>query len=127
MNNFDISYFLTNSFIEPFILLIVSVLIAILLLLLSFLIIYQKPDSEKLAVYECGYDPYENTRHNFNINFYLIAIFFLIFDIEILFVLPWSINFINLTFLSFWSMIDFLIELSVGYFYIYYNNCLIWK
>lgn len=127
MNNFDISFFLTNSFFEIFLILVIATLLSIFLILLSLLIIYQKPDSEKLATYECGYEPYNDSKLPFNINYYLITIIFLIFDLEILYILPWSTNFTNLSFLSFWSMIDFLTELGIGYLFIYYQNCLIWK
>ena len=127
MNNFNISYFLLNNLFEIFILLLLSILIASILILLSYFFIHQKPDSEKLSVYECGYEPYENSRHIVNINFYIIAIFFIIFDIEILFMLPWILNLAKNDFLTFWSMIDFLFELGLGFFYIWYCKCLNWK
>jgi len=127
MEKFNVSFLFSNNFIEVFILVIVSILIANLLIFLSYIIIYQKPDSEKLSSYECGFEPYENSRNHFNVNFYLIAVFFLIFDLEILYILPWSINLNNINLLGFWGMIDFVIELGVAYFYLYYNNCLIWK
>lgn len=127
MNTFNISYYFSNNYFEIFILIVVSVLISNLLILLSYIIIYQKPDSEKLSMYECGFDPYENSRNQFNINFYLIAIFFLIFDLEILYILPWSINLSNTSLLGTWGVIDFILELGIAYFYLYYNNCLIWK
>ena len=127
MNNFDISFFIINDYLQIFILLVISVIIALFLTILSYFLVFQKPDSEKLSVYECGYEPYDNTRHTFNIHFFLIAVFFMIFDIEILFIMPWSLCVAKSNLLSFWVIIDFIIELSLGFFYIWYNNCLNWK
>jgi NADH-quinone oxidoreductase subunit A len=127
MDNFEISYNITNDYVKLLILLIGSTVLACFLFLFSYVLVYNRPDSEKLSVYECGYEPYENTRHMFNIKFYLIAIFFIIFDIEVLFILPWAISINKLNLLGLWVMIDFMLELSLGFFYIWYNNCLSWK
>lgn len=127
MNNFDISFFIINDYLQIFTLLVISTMIALFLIILSYFLVFQKPDSEKLSVYECGYEPYDNTRHIFNIRFFLIAVFFMIFDIEILFIMPWSLCVAKSNLLSFWVIIDFIIELSLGFFYIWYNNCLNWK
>lgn len=124
MNNFKISFNIINNYIELSVLFLCSIVLACFLLLFSYILVFQKLDSEKLSVYECGYEPYENTRHTFNIKFYLIAIFFIIFDIEILFIIPWIISLSKLNLISFWVMIDFLLELSLGFFYIWYTNCL---
>jgi NADH:ubiquinone oxidoreductase subunit 3 (subunit A) len=127
MNNFDISFNISNTYTELFILLICSILLAYLLIILSYSFVYQQPDSEKLSIYECGYEPYENTRSMFNIKFYLIAIFFIIFDIEILFIIPWIIEISNSNLLSLWIIFDFILELILGFFLIWYSNCLNWK
>lgn len=127
MNNFDISFNISNTYTELFFLLICSIILACLLIILSYSFIYQQPDSEKLSIYECGYEPYENTRNMFNIKFYLIAIFFIIFDIEILFIIPWAIEISNSNLLSLWAIFDFILELSLGFFLIWYSNCLNWK
>lgn len=127
MNNFDISFFTINDYLQILILIIVSITISFMLILLSYFLVFQKPDSEKLSIYECGYEPYENSRHNFNIQFFLIAVFFMIFDIEILFIMPWTLSVAKSNLLNFWAIIDFIIELGLGFFYIWYNNCLNWK
>lgn len=127
MNNFDISFFTINDYLQILILIIVSIIISFILILLSYFLVFQKPDSEKLSIYECGYEPYENSRHTFNIHFFLIAVFFMIFDIEILFIMPWTLSVAKSNLLNFWAIIDFIIELSLGFFYIWYNNCLNWK
>jgi NADH-quinone oxidoreductase subunit A len=106
---------------------LVSSILAIILVLASYILVLEDPDSEKLSTYECGYEPYDNSRHIFNIRFFLIAILFVIFDIEILFLIPWCITISKLNLLSFWSAIDFIFELGIGFFYVWYNNSLDWE
>lgn len=97
-----------------------------LVLLVSFFFAIQNPETEKLSSYECGFEPYEDARKTFDIKFYLIAILFIVFDIEIMYLLPWSISLSNLSILGYWSMIDFIIELSVGLVYVWYIGALDW-
>ena len=94
---------------------------------LSYVLAKQNPEKEKLSAYECGFEHYEDARHNFDVQFCTVAILFLIFDIEIIFIMPWCISIGNLDSLGFWSMIDFILELSVGYFYIWYSRALDWN
>jgi len=92
----------------------------------SYLLSIQNPESEKLSTYECGFEPYEDSRHKFDVKFYLVAILFIIFDIETMFLLPWSVTLSQLNLLGFWSMIDFIIELGVGFVYVWYIGALEW-
>jgi NADH-quinone oxidoreductase subunit A len=92
----------------------------------SYFLSKQKPELEKLSAYECGFEPYEDTRHTFDIKFCIIAILFIIFDIEVMFLIPWCISVSKLDLLGFWSMIDFLMELGVGLFYVWYVKALDW-
>ena len=87
----------------------------------------QSPETEKLSTYECGFEPYGDTRNQFNVRFYVIAILFILFDIEIIFLAPWCVSISKLSFLGFWSMIDFLFELGIGFFYVWYANALDWE
>jgi NADH-quinone oxidoreductase subunit A len=96
--------------------LIFAVILTVIIVGASFLLARQNPESEKLSAYECGFEPYEDTRHTFDIRFCVIAILFIIFDIEIMFLIPWSISIVKLDLLGFWSMIDFLFELGIGFF-----------
>ena len=109
-----------------FFMLLVASTLAILLVMLSYILVLEEPDSEKLSTYECGYEPYDNSRHIFNIRFFLIAILFVIFDIEMLFLIPWCVSLSKLNLLGFWSVIDFIFELGVGFFYVWYMNSLDW-
>jgi NADH-quinone oxidoreductase subunit A len=109
-----------------FFMLLVASTLAVVLVVLSYILVLEEPDSEKLSTYECGYEPYDNSRHVFNIRFFLIAILFVIFDIEMLFLIPWCVSISKLNLLGFWSVIDFIFELGVGFFYVWYMNSLDW-
>ena len=115
------------DYFNLFILLLVSSVLSAVLILISYVLVLESPDSEKLSTYECGYEPYDNSRHIFNIRFFLVAIIFIIFDIEILFLIPWCTSIAKLNLLGFWSVIDFIFELGIGFFYIWYANSLEWK
>jgi len=96
---------------------IVAIILSAVILGASYLLAVQSPDSEKLSAYECGFDPYEDARHTFDVRFYLVAILFIIFDIEAMFLFPWAVSLSHISSLGFWSMIDFVVELGVGYIY----------
>jgi NADH-quinone oxidoreductase subunit A len=122
---------LDNSLIKKeYLILLIFLLFAVILTVLiigaSYFLARQNPESEKLSAYECGFEPYEDTRHTLDIKFCVIAILFIIFDIEIMFIIPWCISVSKLDLLGFWSMIDFLIELGVGFFYVWYVKALDW-
>jgi len=123
--------FLDNSLVKKeYLILLVFLIFAIILTVLiigaSYFLAQQNPDSEKLSAYECGFEPYEDTRHTFDVKFCVIAILFIIFDIEIMFLIPWCVSISKLDLLGFWSMIDFIVELGVGFFYVWYVRALDW-
>ena len=107
--------------------LIFSMFLTVLIIGASYFFAKQNPESEKFSPYECGFEPHEDTRHKFDIKFCVVAILFLLFDIEIMFLVPWCISIAKLSVLSFWSMVDFIIELGVGFFYIWYAKALFWS
>ena len=107
--------------------LIIAFLLSFLIFGLSYLLSVQNPDTEKLSAYECGFDPYEDERHTFDVRFYLVAILFIIFDIEAMFLFPWSISLNHITSLGFWSMVDFIIELGIGFIYAWKIGALEWE
>jgi NADH:ubiquinone oxidoreductase subunit 3 (subunit A) len=82
---------------------------------------------EKVSSYECGFQPFSDARSNFDIRFYLVAILFIIFDLEIVFLLPWSIVFQDLGSLGFWSVITFLVLLTIGFLYEWVKGALDWQ
>jgi NADH-quinone oxidoreductase subunit A len=105
-------FFLTIFFI-------LSVIISSLLMIASYLVANQSGGVEKLSAYECGFEPFEDARTFFDIRFYLIALLFLLFDIEVLFLFPWSLSLSCIGFFGFWLMIEFLFELTIGYVYVW--------
>ena len=118
--------FFTFEILPILIFLIIAIILSIIIILLSFLLAIQNPETEKLSSYECGFEPYEDARNIFDVKFYLVAIMFILFDIETMFLIPWSISISKFSVLGFWSMIDFIIELCVGFFYIWYLGVLEW-
>ena len=107
-------------------LVLIAGILGFIILLLSYVLVIQNPESEKLSTYECGFEPYEDARLQFDIKFYLIAILFIVFDIETVFIYPWCISISQLNVIGFWSMIDFVIELCVGLFYVWRLGALNW-
>lgn len=118
--------FLYFEFLPILIFLIIAVVLALIIVTLSYVLSNQNPDTEKLSTYECGFEPYEDARNIFDVKFYIVAILFILFDIETMFLLPWSICLSQLSTLGFWSMIDFVIELGIGFIYVWYVGALEW-
>lgn len=81
---------------------------------------------EKCSAYECGFDPFDDARNQFDIKFYLVAILFLIFDLEVSFLFPWSVQLGEIGYLGFWSMIGFLTVLTIGFYYEWMKGALDW-
>lgn len=96
------------------------------LFFLSFFFVNKSFDFEKLNIYECGFDPFGNARVQFDIQFYLIAILFIIFDLEMLFLFPWVFSFFNLGFFGKFVMFFFLIILILGFYYEFFTMSLEW-
>ena len=123
--SFNISLF-KEEYLGIFIFLIVAILLTLVIAGLSYVLTSQKPESEKLSSYECGFEPYEDTKNKFDVKFCLVAILFILFDIEVIFLLPWSITLSQLNLLGFWSMVDFLLELGIGFIYVWKLEALDW-
>lgn len=116
-----------NEYFSIFLFILFAIFLAVLIIVLSYFLVVQSPETEKLSTYECGFEPYEDSRNTFNVKFYIVAILFILFDIEIIFMLPWCISLSQLNLLGFWTMIEFLIELSVGFLYVWCAGSLEWK
>ena len=93
---------------------------------LNYLFSPKKPDAEKLSAYECGFEPFSDSRIEFDVRFYLVAILFIIFDLEIAFLFPWAVSLGNIGALGFWSMMIFLFVLTVGFIYEWKKGALDW-
>ena len=93
----------------------------------SYILARQRPDSEKLSAYECGFDAFGDARKQFDVRFYLVAILFIIFDLEVAFLFPWAISLGDIGLLGFWSMTIFLVILTVGFVYEWKKGALEWE
>ena len=93
----------------------------------NFLAAPSNPDPEKLSAYECGFEAFDDSRMEFDVRFYLVAILFIIFDLEIAFLFPWAISLGNIGALGFWSMMIFLSVLTIGFIYEWKKGALEWE
>jgi len=118
--------FLSNYFSIILFLLIATVL-SFGFILANFLAAPSNPDPEKLSAYECGFEAFDDSRMEFDVRFYLVAILFIIFDLEIAFLFPWAISLGNLGALGFWSMMMFLFTLTIGFIYEWKKGALEWE
>jgi NADH-quinone oxidoreductase subunit A len=103
-----------------------SLAISLALLAAPFAVAYQKPDAEKLSAYECGFNAFDDARMRFDVRFYLVAILFIIFDLEVAFLFPWAVAFKDVGWFGFWSMMIFLTVLTVGFVYEWRKGALEW-
>src|SRR5580693_731902 len=101
--------------------------LALVIILASFLLARQRPDSEKLSPYECGFEPFEDARIRFDVRYYLVAILFIIFDLEVAFLFPWAASLGDIGAFGFWSMVIFLAVLTVGFIYEWKKEALEWE
>jgi NADH-quinone oxidoreductase subunit A len=104
----------------------VAGLIGLALLVSAFLVAYKQPDPEKLSAYECGFNAFDDARMKFDVRFYLVAILFIIFDLEVAFLFPWAVTFGRLGAYGFWSMMVFLAILTIGFIYEWKKGALEW-
>ncbi len=104
----------------------VALAISLALLVVPFLVAYKQPDPEKLSAYECGFNAFDDARMKFDVRFYLVAILFIIFDLEVTFLFPWAVAFGDLGVYGFWSMMVFLGVLTIGFIYEWRKGALEW-
>ena len=117
---------LLGSYLPIVIFIGVALLVAAALLIAPFLIAYQNPDPEKLSAYECGFNAFDDARMKFDVRFYLVAILFIIFDLEVAFLFPWAVSFGEIGWFGFWSMMVFLGVLTIGFIYEWKKGALEW-
>ena len=107
--------------------LVLAIGIATALIILPFIVAKRNPTAEKISAYECGFEAFDNSRKKFDIRFYLVAILFIIFDLEIAFLFPWAVILKNLGHFGFWSMMVFLAVLLIGFIYEWKKGALDWE
>jgi NADH-quinone oxidoreductase subunit A len=105
----------------------IAVGMTIMILMASFVVARQRPDTEKLSPYECGFSPFEDARGRFDVRYYLVAILFIIFDLEVAFLFPWAVSLSNIGMFGFWSMMFFLVILTIGFVYEWRKGALEWE
>ena len=117
---------LLQSYLPIVVFIGVALAIGAVLLIAPFIVAYKQPDSEKLSAYECGFAAFDDARMKFDVRFYLVAILFIIFDLEVAFLFPWAVAFKELGWFGFWSMMIFLGVLTVGFVYEWKKGALEW-
>jgi NADH-quinone oxidoreductase subunit A len=116
-----------SQYFPIFVFLVVAGALAAIIVAASYVLARQKPDSEKLSPYECGFDPFADARVRFDVRYYLVAILFIIFDLEVAFLFPWAVSLGDIGVFGFWSMIVFLAILTVGFLYEWNKGALEWE
>ncbi len=118
---------LLQDYLPILIFLGIALVLASLILIATYVIARQRPDTEKLSPYECGFEPFEDARGRFDVRFYLVAILFIIFDLEVAFLFPWAVSLGNIGIFGFWSMMIFLGVLTIGFIYEWKKGALDWE
>ena len=104
----------------------VALIIGLALMVAPFIIAVNNPDTEKVSAYECGFDAFDDARMKFDIRFYLVAILFIIFDLEAAYLFPWAISLAEIGSIGFWTMMIFIGELVIGFIYAWRKGALEW-
>ena len=120
-------YNFLSDYLSIIIFLFIALFLSIGFIVINFLSSPSNPDPEKLSAYECGFDAFDDSRMEFDVRFYLVAILFIIFDLEIAFLFPWAISLGNIGLLGFCSMMIFLFILTVGFVYEWKKGALDWE
>jgi NADH-quinone oxidoreductase subunit A len=120
-------FFINEDYYLLVIFFLFALFLSVILFALSYFVAYQAGYTEKLSTYECGFDPFDDARGTFDVRFYLVAILFLLFDLEVIFLYPWFLVFSFLSFYSFWVVFTFLVILTFGFFYEWRKGALEWE
>jgi len=120
-------YNFLSEYFSILLFLLIAVGLSLGFILANYLAAPSNPDPEKLSAYECGFEAFDDSRMEFDVRFYLVAILFIIFDLEIAFLFPWAISLGNIGALGFWSMMIFLSVLTIGFIYEWKKGALEWE
>ena len=104
----------------------IAIILSSIIIVLPLIFAPKNPQEAKLSQYECGFDPFGKTIGKFDVRFYLVAILFIIFDLEVAFLFPWAISLGKIGALGFWSMMVFLAVLTIGFIYEWKSGALEW-
>ncbi|MGM0585435.1 MAG: NADH-quinone oxidoreductase subunit A [Pseudomonadota bacterium] len=118
---------LLREYLPILVFLALAVGIGLVFILAAVVLAVRHPDPEKISAYECGFNPYDDARMKFDVRFYLVAILFIIFDLEVAFLFPWAVAFQDIGLFGFWSMMVFLAVLTIGFAYEWKKGALEWE
>lgn len=119
-------FFYTYEYQKIILYILFALFLAGILLYLSIKLSIVNPDTEKTSTYECGFEPYGDARNEFDVHFYIVAILFIVFDLETIYFFPWCISFSFIPVQGILGMVDFAIELIIGYIYVWKIGALYW-
>jgi NADH-quinone oxidoreductase subunit A len=119
--------FVSSQYFPILLFLGVAIGLSCVVMVIPFLLRKMRPDAEKNSPYECGFEGEGRVRNEFDVQFYLVAILFIIFDLEVAFLFPWAVSLGTIGVFGFWSMMVFLILLTVGFIYEWKRGALEWK
>ena len=125
--NFADANFVANQYLPVLIFLIIAIGLSCVIILIPFIINKMRPDDAKNSQYECGFEGEGPIRGEFKVQFYLVAILFIIFDLEVAFLFPWAVALREIGVVGFWSMIAFLAILTIGFIYEWKRGALEWR
>lgn len=117
----------TLDYLPVIIFLVLALALSLLFIVGSLVLAPSRPDPEKNSAYECGFHAFDDARMKFDVRFYLVAILFIIFDLEVAFLFPWAVSLGEVGLLGFWSMVAFLGVLTVGFVYEWRSGALEWE
>ena len=118
---------LLAEYLPILIFLAIAIGLAVAMAVTSYIIAQQRPDSDKASPYECGFEAFDDARSRFDVRFYLVAILFIIFDLEVAFLFPWAVALGDIGVFGFWSMVVFLAILTIGFIYEWRKGALEWE
>lgn len=104
-----------------------SLILSMVIFVISYFFSYKQVDVEKISAYECGFDPFEDTRKRFDVRFYLVAISFIVFDLEVMYLFPWAVCIELMRFSNYISMFFFLVFITFGFVYEWLIGALDWE
>ena len=118
---------LLRDYLPIIIFLRIAIALGLVLMLSAMVIAVRNPDPEKVSAYECGFNAFDDARMKFDVRYYLVSILFIIFDLEVAFLFPWSVSFQHIGEFGFWSMMVFLAVLTIGFAYEWKKGALEWE
>ena len=118
---------LLRDYLAIFVFFLLAIGLGLALMLAAVVLAVRRPDPEKDSAYECGFNAFDDARMKFDVRFYLVAILFIIFDLEVAFLFPWAVAFQDVGLFGFWSMMVFLAVLTIGFVYEWKKGALEWQ